>query len=120
MFSVNEEQTDAAIRRFINNVGLENIDDMIAVRIADRLGGGTETAVSWRMSEFRKRIDQVLEKPFSVSDLKINGTDIMEITGLKPSREVGDLLQKLFTEVLEDSSKNEREYLIKRLKEINV
>jgi putative nucleotidyltransferase with HDIG domain len=119
MFTVTEEQTDAAIRRFIKNIGLENIDDMIAVRIADRLGGGTETAVSWRMEEFRKRIDQVLEKPFSISDLKITGTDIMESTGLKPSREVGNILQKLFNEVLEDNSKNNREYLLQRVKEIH-
>jgi putative nucleotidyltransferase with HDIG domain len=119
MFTVTEEQTDAAIRRFIKNVRLENIDDMIAVRIADRLGGGTETAVSWRMEEFRKRIDQVLEKPFSISDLKINGTDIMEITGLKPSREVGDILQKLFTEVLEDNQKNDRDYLLNRVKDLH-
>jgi hypothetical protein len=42
-----------------------------------------------------------LEKPFSISDLKINGTDIMEITGLKPSREVGDILQKLFEEEIQ-------------------
>lgn len=119
MFTVTEEQTDAAIRRFIKNVKIENIDDMIAVRIADRLGGGTETAVSWRMEEFRKRIDQVMQKPFSISDLKINGTDIMEITGLKPSRTVGDILQKLFTEVLEDNQKNDRDYLLKRVKELH-
>ena len=120
MFTVTEEQTDSAIRRFIRNIGVENIDDMIAVRIADRLGGGTETAVSWRMEEFRKRIDQVLEKPFSISDLKINGTDIMEITGLKPSREVGDILQKLFEEVLEDNQKNDRDFLLNRVKDLHV
>jgi putative nucleotidyltransferase with HDIG domain len=120
MFTVTEEQTDSAIRRFIRNIGVENIDDMIAVRIADRLGGGTETAVSWRMEEFRKRIDQILEKPFSISDLKINGTDIMEITGLKPSREVGDILQKLFEEVLEDNQKNDRDFLLNRVKDLHV
>lgn len=118
MFTVSEEQTDSAIRRFIKNVGLDNIDDMIAVRIADRIGGGTETAVSWRMEEFRKRITKVLEKPFSISDLKISGTDVMKITGLKPSREVGEILQKLFNEVLEDAEKNNREYLLDRVKQI--
>lgn len=117
MFTVTEEQTDAAIRRFIKNVGLENIDDMIAVRIADRLGGGTETAVSWRMEEFRKRIDQVMQKPFSISDLKVTGNDVMEITGLKPSREVGNILQSLFNEVLADSEKNNREYLLEKIKQ---
>ena len=39
-FTVDERQTDSAIRRFIRNVGLENVTDMIALRVADRLGGG--------------------------------------------------------------------------------
>lgn len=115
MFTVDENQTDSAIRRFITNVGLENVDDMIDLRIADRLGGGTMTAKSWRMEEFRKRIDQVLEKPFSISDLKVNGTDVMEITGLKPGKAVGEILQKLFEEVVEDSEKNNREFLVKQI-----
>lgn len=120
MFTVTEEQTDSAIRRFIKNVGFENIDDMIAVRIADRLGGGTETAVSWRMEEFRKRIDQVMEKPFSIADLKVTGTDVMEITGLKPSRQVGDILQKLFEQVQEDAEKNNREFLLEEIAKIKI
>lgn len=118
MFSVNEFQTDSAIRRYIKNVGLENIDDMMAVRIGDRLGGGTEKDISWRMEEFRKRIAKVLEKPFSVSDLKISGTDVMEILNLKPSPKVGEILSQLFQEVLEDPSKNNREHLLDRIKKL--
>lgn len=116
MFTVDEHQTDSSIRRFIKNVGLENIDDMLALRIGDRLGGGTEKAVSWRMQEFRKRIDQVLEKPFSISDLKINGQDVMDILDIQPGPKVGKVLNSLFQEVLEDSSKNIREYLLERIK----
>ena len=47
-FTVDERQTDSAIRRFIRNVGLENIEDMIALRVGDRLGGGAR-ATSWRL-----------------------------------------------------------------------
>lgn len=119
MFTVDTIQTDSAIRRFIKNVGLENIDDMIALRIADRLGGGTATAVSWRMEEFRKRIDQVLKKPFSISDLKVNGNDVMKILNIKPGPKVGEILEKLFEEVLKDSSKNNREYLMHRIRIMN-
>lgn len=118
LFSVDENQTDAAIRRFIKNVGLENIDDMMALRIGDRLGGGTQRAVSWRMEKYQERIKQVLKKPFSVTDLKVNGQDVMEILGIPPSRKVGEILDHLFQEVLEDSSKNNREYLLNRLKEL--
>lgn len=119
LFTVDENQTDSAIRRFIKNIGVENIDDMFDLRIGDRLGGGTAKAVSWRMEEYKKRIQQVLHKPFSVTDLKVNGADVMEVLQIKPGKEVGVILDKLFQEVLEDSSKNNRDYLLSRIKEIN-
>jgi tRNA nucleotidyltransferase (CCA-adding enzyme) len=119
MFTINEDQTDPAIRRFIKNIGLENIDDMMALRVGDRLGGGTQKAVSWRMEKFRERIDQVLVKPFSVTDLKVNGQDVMEVLQIPPSRRVGEVLEKLFQEVLEDDRKNTKEYLLGRIKEIS-
>ncbi len=119
MFTVTEEQTDSAIRRFIKNVGLENIEDIMAVRVGDRLGGGTQTETSWRTEKFKERIKKVLKKPFSISDLKINGKDVMKILKIKPGPKVGEILQKLFEEVLKDSSKNSREYLTKKIEQLN-
>ncbi len=119
LFTVDERQTDSAIRRFIKNVGVENIDDMMALRIGDRLGGGTQKAVSWRMEEFQKRIKEVLKKPFSISDLKVNGNDVMKKLGLKPGPKIGEILNKLFQEILEDTSKNNRDYLLKKVKQLN-
>ncbi len=119
MFSVSEIQTDSAVRRFIKNVGLENIEDMMALRVSDRLGGGTPTETSWRTEEFKKRIKEVLKKPFAVSDLKISGSDVMEILQIKPGPKVGEILNKLFQEVLEDSTKNSREYLLEEIKKIS-
>lgn len=116
MFSTNETQTDSAIRRFIKNVGLENLEDMFALRIGDRLGGDTRKPVSWRMEEFQKRIKQVLEKPFSITDLKINGQDVMETLNIPPGPKVGQVLQTLFEEVQKDADKNNREYLLSRIK----
>lgn len=118
LFPVDERQTDSAIRRFIKNVGRENVDDMMALRVGDRLGGGTQKAVSWRMEKFRERIDQVLHKPFSVTDLKADGNDVIRVLGIKPGPKVGEILNKLFQEVLEDASKNNREYLLSRIKQL--
>ena len=42
MFSVDEHITDTAIRRFIRRVGVDNVKDMIDLRIGDRLGSGTQ------------------------------------------------------------------------------
>ncbi len=118
MFSVVEDQTDAAIRRFIKNVGIDNIDNMMAVRVGDRLGGGTQTETSWRIERFKERIKEVLIKPFSITDLKVNGKDVMEILKIKPGPKIGEILQKLFEEILEDASKNDRGYLLNRIKHL--
>lgn len=116
-FTVDERQTDSAIRRFIKNVGKENVQDMLDLRIGDRLGGGAKET-SWRLEKFKKRLKEVQKQPFSIKDLKVNGNDVMKSLGIKPSPKVGEILNKLFEEVEQDPSKNTREYLLQRIKEI--
>jgi putative nucleotidyltransferase with HDIG domain len=116
-FTVDERQTDAAIRRFIRNVGKENLEDILALRIGDRLGGGARET-SWRLEKFKKRLKEVQKEPFTVADLKVNGFDVMKIFGLKPGPQVGQILNQLFEEVVEKKIKNEREALLKRLKDL--
>lgn len=116
-FSVDERQTDAAIRRFIKRVGKENLSDILAVRIGDRLGGGAKET-SWRLEKFKKRLNEVQKQPFSVTDLKVDGHDVMKILKIGQGPLVGKLLNILFQEVVEDKEKNKREYLLKRIKTI--
>lgn len=119
MFSVDEHITDAAVRRFIRRVGEENVQNMMDLRIGDRLGGGTQTAESWRLKLFKKRIEeQFAPKPFSVNDLAVDGHDIMRELNIKPGPKIGQILQKLFEEADEDLEKNNKEYLIKKIKEL--
>lgn len=116
-FTVDEHQTDSAIRRFIVNVGKENIQDMLDLRIGDRLGGGAKET-SWRLEEFKQRIIEVQKQPFSTNDLKIDGNDIMEILKIGPGPKVGKILLELFNEVVEDQQKNTKEYLLNRIKDL--
>lgn len=120
MFSVNENLSDSGIRRFIRRIGEENVTDMMDLRIGDRLGGGTQTAESWRLKKFKERVaGELAPKPFSINDLAIDGNDIMKELNLKPGPKIGEILQHLFEETDEDLEKNNKEYLIKRAKEIN-
>ena len=118
MFTVDENITDAAIRRFIRRVGVENVTDMMDLRIGDRLGGGTQVAESWRLKLFKERVTKELNPPFGINDMVIDGNDIMRELGIKPGPKVGGLLQKLFEEVDENLSKNTREYLLQRVHEL--
>ncbi|MFZ2199362.1 MAG: CCA tRNA nucleotidyltransferase [Microgenomates group bacterium] len=117
MFVYESKMTDASIRRFIRRVGKDNIHDMLALRVGDRVGGGSK-ATSWRLTELQKRIGEQFYEPLSIKDLNINGAEIMEILNIKPSKKVGEILNTLFEEILEDSSKNTKEYLTARVKEL--
>lgn len=117
MFSYQPEMTDASIRRFIKNVGKQNINDMMLLRIGDRKGGGSKTT-SWRLMELQKRIGEQLYEPMEVRDMAVNGQDVMEVLGITPGPMIGKVLNKLFEEVLEDTGKNTREYLLQRIKEV--
>ncbi|MCL5091152.1 MAG: HD domain-containing protein, partial [Patescibacteria group bacterium] len=117
LFTVDERQTDSAIRRFIRNVGKENLEDILALRTGDRLGGGARET-SWRLEKFKERLAEVQIQPFSVADLKINGFDVMKIFDITPGPEIGQILNKIFEEVEEKKIENEREVLLKKLEEI--
>jgi len=116
-FSVDERQTDQAIRRFIRNVGKENLEDMLILRTADRLGGGARET-SWRMELFKQKLIEVQKEPFLVTDLKIDGNEIMKALKIHPGPLIGKLLNQLFAEVVDKKIKNEKGILLKRLKQI--
>lgn len=118
MFLYEPKMTDAAIRRFIRRVGKENIHDMLALRVGDRVGGGSR-ATSWRLTEFQKRIGEQFYEPLSLKDLAIKGTEVMKILNIPPSRKVGEILNTLFEEILDDPKKNTKEYLSERVKQIS-
>lgn len=117
MFAYDPEMTDAAIRRFIRRVGKENINDMMLLRVGDRKGGGSK-ATSWRLRELQERIGEQLYEPMEIRDMAVDGEDVMEVLDIKPGPKVGQVLEKLFEEVIEETDKNKREYLLKRIKQI--
>jgi hypothetical protein len=117
MFYYQPKNTDASIRRFMRKVGLENINDILDLREADRLGSGARKT-SWRLEDMKQRMVEQLHQPFAVTDLAIDGTDIMEHLQIKPGRIIGKLLQDLFEEVMEDPDRNTEEYLLRRVKEL--
>lgn len=115
-FTVDEHQTDKAIRRFITKVTPDYVEDMLALRTGDRLGGGA-TETSWRLEEFKKRIIEVQKQPFTIKDLKIKGDDVMRELNIKPGPKVGEVLTKLFNDVVEKRVENEKQALLAKLKD---
>lgn len=114
MFTVNENQTDTALRRFIRQVGKDNLDNILALRTADRLGSGAKLT-SWRTELFKKRLEEVQVIPFEVKDMAIGGEDVIEILKLKPGPRVGQILAEIFAKVDTGELKNDRGMLLLEL-----
>ncbi len=109
----------AGVRRFVARVGTENIDDLLKVREADRIGSGVKKAVPYRLRHLLFMIEKVKHDPLSPKMLALRGDDLMALLGIPPSPRVGWILNALLEEVFDDPARNEREYLAKRAMELN-
>lgn len=112
------EVTETSVRRLIKRVGLENMDDLMAVRIGDRLGSGVPKGKTYKLRHLEYMIEKVSQDPISVKMLAIKGNDLMEALALPASPKIGTLLDVLLGEVIEDPKRNTREILLKRAQEL--
>ena len=117
-FSDPDEITLSAVRRTIARVGEDNIENLLNLRVCDRIGTGRPKEQPFRFRKYKAMVDQARRDPVSVKMLGINGERIMEITGEKPGKKLGYLLHALLEEVLTDPGKNTAEYLEKRVQEL--
>ncbi len=110
------EVTEAGVRRFLARVGPENIDDLIKLREADRIGSGVPKAVPYKIRHLLFMIEKVKNDPISPKMLKLTGSDVMSILDIPPSPRVGFILSILLEEVLDDPKLNVAEGLRDRVK----
>lgn len=114
-----EEVTDSAVRRLINDAG-DDIDNLMILCEADITSKNHErkqrfldnfAAVRVKLADLKERDYKRLLQPV------IDGNEIMEMFHLQPSREVGTLKQTLKDAVLDNRVPNEREPLMALLME---
>ena len=120
MFHYESSWSDAAVRRFIVRVGLQYMDDLFDLRVADVFGMHNNqvnlrnSTTSENILELKERIEKITEKQnaLSLKDLCVNGKDLMDI-GIPSGKKIGVVLNELFEAVLEDPDMNSREKLLK-------
>lgn len=112
------EVTESSVRRLVANIGKENVEDLLKVREADRIGSGTPKAVPYKLRHLKFMIDKVARDPISPKMLKLNGTDLMQLLGIAPGPKIGMIISALMNEVLDEPAKNAKEYLEKRALEL--
>jgi hypothetical protein len=113
-----DEVGASSVRRLVRKVGLENIDDLIDLRIGDRLGSGVPKAVPYKLRHFRYMVDRISKDPLSVKMLKLNGNDLMKELKLQPGPKVGAILDVLLSEVMDEPKRNKEDILLARAKEL--
>ena len=114
-----DEVTDSAVRRLMNDAG-EDIDDLMTLCEAD-ITSKNEVRKKIFLENFRmvrEKLADLKEKDYvRLLQPVIDGNEIMEMFHLQPSREVGVLKQFLKDAVLDNRVENEREPLMKLLME---
>ncbi|MCB9811191.1 MAG: HD domain-containing protein [Candidatus Nomurabacteria bacterium] len=119
MFFADPDQiTLSAVRRTIVRIGEDQIQNLLNLRVCDRIGTGRPKEQPFRFRKYKAMVDEALRDPISVKMLKINGNRIMEITAEKPGKKLGYVLHALLEEVLNDPSKNTGEYLETKVLEL--
>ncbi|MEX2007993.1 MAG: HDIG domain-containing metalloprotein [Candidatus Spechtbacterales bacterium] len=112
------EVTERSVRRLLANVGKENMDDLVKVRICDRMGSGVPKPEPYRLRHFQYMVEKVQNDPISVGMLKVRGDDIMAELDIEPGPKVGQVLAVLLEDVLDEPERNTKEYLLKRADEL--
>ncbi|MFA5080253.1 MAG: HDIG domain-containing metalloprotein [Candidatus Paceibacterota bacterium] len=113
-----DEVKEASIRRLIKNIGIENVEDLLKLRMADRIGSGCPKAEPYKLRHLKYMIEKVSKDPISVKMLQINGSDIMNLFKIKPSPKIGWLLEILLESVLKNPKNNSRKVLLEQLEDL--
>ena len=118
-FSDTEAISLSAVRRVVAKVGKENIWTLMNIRECDRVGM-KKVEAPYRLRKYHAMIDQVLRDPISVGQLAIDGQILINELHMKPGPRMGWILHALLEEVLDDPAKNSREYLDRRVGELDL
>ncbi len=122
MYVADPTLSDATLKRFINRIGVDYLEDQFHLRLCDRVGSGlgrTETAKD--NADFERRVFEILaSKPaLDRTDLVVDGHDVMQAMAAAlsmPARSVagprvGKVLSILLDRVIDDPDLNVRDRL---------
>lgn len=108
------------VRRMIADIGEEAFPDMFMVNRADILAQSSykqqEKLAKQERIEALYRTIRDRRDCLSLKTLAVNGSDLIG-AGMKPGRELGEVLKRMLKDVLEEPDRNTKEYLLEHVKE---
>jgi len=107
-----ENVEDKAIKKLINRIGVNNIDRLFKLQIAD-IKTTTKGNYVINILRIKSRVERILneKQPLSIKDLKISGSDLMDL-GVGQGKQIGIILNELMEIILENPELNRKDSLI--------
>jgi len=110
-----DEVTESSVRRLVRRVGPESMEELLQVRMADRIGSGVPKAEPYKLRHLKYVIEKVSKDPISAKMLKVSGNDIMSQLNATPGPKIGQILDILLGHVINDPEKNKKEWLMEEI-----
>jgi len=107
-------KNELKMKKLINSLGQENINDLIELKIADFVSKPeTSSKKLFDINAFRDRMNEIIQRkdPLTIRDLAVTGQDIMDL-GIREGRKVGEILNSLLDTVLKEPRLNDKETLL--------
>ncbi|WP_251861767.1 CCA tRNA nucleotidyltransferase [Clostridium sp. Marseille-Q2269] len=117
--TIDDKLKDSSIKKFINRVGIHNLDDLFQLQMADIKGCAKEYHNFHNVLNLKIKCEKILseKQPLKVKDLDITGYDLMKL-GIRQGKEIGTVLNKLLDIVLEKPNLNNKKDLIELVKSL--
>ncbi len=113
-----DEVGENSVRRLVRQAGPENMEELLQVRMSDRIGSGCPKAEPYKLRYMKYIIEKTSQDPISVKKLKVSGNEVIKILNLKPGPKIGQILDILLGYVIENPGKNKKETLEKEIKKL--
>lgn len=110
----NLKPTTKAVKRILNKLGEETLNQLFEVKIADTKAHDSKCLSRLEdIEEIRLIFNQILEQNqcFSLKDLAVNGKDLMYI-GIPQGSQIGIILNELMNMVIDETLPNDKDKLL--------
>ena len=105
------------IRRLVHKAGEDIFPGLFQVMGADILAQSDYRRLEklLNLEQVQKTYEEIMERRdcISLKQLAVTGKDLID-AGMRPGKEIGELLKRMLEDVLEEPSHNEKEYLMSR------
>ncbi len=110
-------ENEYEIKKFINTIGKELLEEYFQFQLSKAYGINDQNKVK-RITQLKIKCSEIVSSgcALTLKELNINGEDIINL-GIKPGRELGEMLNFLLESVLKNSEMNKRETLLNIAKE---